>query len=284
MLSREISLKSMSRFSLIYNPRGEPGADSDRMRRRLFGLFRQVEDRDLGNVIERECGVQVPFGRGVEGIYYRWENFFMEAERRDLLDAISLHYRLLIRKQRQAYAATWLREVRRIFNEENIHYRVDDDGIVHLLIDEEFEGARLASIAALQGPRYANVLANFERVAPALDRDPPDGKDAIRATFLASEALFRLMFGDANILGTGEMDRFLRPFLDRRYAGQAPALQASMKLFNSFREWVIGAHNYRHEHGHENVVQPPLELAVAYVATGAALIRWLAELDRDDGV
>jgi hypothetical protein len=274
---------AMNKFSLIYGHRGEINTDSSRMRRRLFALFRRVEDDDLADVIEEERGVEVPTGHGTEGLYYKWDRFFIDAERDDVLDTVSLHFRLLKQKRRQSDAAMWLREVGRIFKEENVSYRVADDGIVHLLIDEEFEGARQASIEALQAPRYANVLANFEQVVPALDQVPPNGKEAIRATFLAAEALFRLMFDDAKILGTGEMDRHLRSFLDRQYAGQYPALQASMKLYNAFKEWVAGAHNYRHEHGHEEVVQPPLELAVVNVATGAAFIRWLAELERKSG-
>jgi hypothetical protein len=52
----------MSRFSLIYGARGEPGADSARMRTRLLGLFRRVEDDDLAAFLESECGTRVPSG------------------------------------------------------------------------------------------------------------------------------------------------------------------------------------------------------------------------------
>jgi len=66
-----------------------------------------------------------------------------------------------------------------------------------------------------------------------------------------------------------------------RGAKSCPA--ASIKLYNAFKEWVVGAHSYWHEHGHKEVVQPPLELVVTNVATGAAFIRWLAELKRIGG-
>jgi len=270
----------MSRFSLLYGSQGEPSADSARMRRRLAaavsGNLNDTQSTRLGELVKRELGVPVDYQYG-----YAWERFLPKCELRDALDLVTLLYRLLNdewleeRKARQ-----WLFEVRRIFAEENVQYSVDEDGIVHFRVDEEFERARLASLAVLGEPRYANVAAAFERTYRELDRTPPDGKEAIRAIFTAAEGLFRLMFPKAPRLGSAEVDAHLRPFLEQRYAGQTPALLAAQKMAGGFKEWVTGAHFYRHEQGQEDVVQPPLGLAIATVGTGAAYLRWLAELDR----
>ncbi len=174
----------------------------------------------------------------------------------------------------------WLAQVGRIFQEENVYYRVDTDGVVHFAVDEEFERARLASLAVLLASRYANVLFAYERTYHELDKTPPDGKEAIRATFSALEGLFKLMFDKAIRLGSKEIDAYLKPYVGQRYAGQTAALHAAQKLVGAFKEWVTGAHFYRHEQGQQEVAQPPLGLAIATVGAGAAFLRWLAELDQ----
>ena len=58
-------------------------------------------------------------------------------------------------------------------------------GGVHFSIDEEFERNRAATISSLTGPRYANVLDQFENAYTQLAETPPNGKNAIRAVFAA---------------------------------------------------------------------------------------------------
>jgi hypothetical protein len=210
-----------------------------------------------------------------------WDSFFTDCELRDLLDSITLIHDSILATEGIRSAIAWRGLIARIFREENVRYQIDDDGIVHFSVDEEFERARLASLSVLQEPRYQNVRALFERVYLELDKVPPDGKEAIRATFAALEGLFRIMFDRANRLGSDEIQTYLQPYLERKYAGQMPALNASQKMARSFKEWVTGAHFYRHEQGQEEVVQPPIELAIATVSSGAAYLRWLAELDRN---
>jgi hypothetical protein len=50
-------------------------------------------------------------------------------------------------------------------------------------------------------------------------------------------------------------------------------------MLRSLKEWVDAAHFYRHEQGAEQIAQPPQSLAVYLVSSGAAHLRWLAELD-----
>jgi hypothetical protein len=52
-----------------------------------------------------------------------------------------------------------------------------------------------------------------------------------------------------------------------------------MKLIESFCDWIDGCHNYRHEHSQEHVIEPPLEIVVEYVSSGASYLRWLIEID-----
>src|SRR5262245_58471265 len=118
------------RFSHLYIERGEPTQDSQRMRRRLATLVSETEDlkSEMGTIVPRELGIAVPWtGWGVD-----WTNFFGTCSLRDALDFVTLAYQHLLNKQRtRGYGSgpgPWIREVRRIFAEENVHYTVDDQG------------------------------------------------------------------------------------------------------------------------------------------------------------
>jgi hypothetical protein len=118
----------------------------------------------------------------------------------------------------------------------------------------------------------------FESALADLGEAPPNTKGAVRHVFFAIEGLFKLMFPDEPRL-TAKAADLLRPVLQKQTSENKTALQVSMKLLESFKDWIDAAHFYRHEQGEEDVVQPPLTLAVHLMSLGAANLRWLAELD-----
>jgi hypothetical protein len=262
------------RFSRVYLDRGEPTADSPRMRVRLRELVYSIRPLfEAGSIVTSELGIE---HRG-------WPDFFNTAALRDILDFITLARAHLSERRRSLpsfYADQWLLDgVQRIFSEENIHYRVDGRGGVHFQYDREFTHTTAAAISILQTARYANSLDAFNKALTALAEAPPDGKGAIRATFTAIEGLFILMFPDVQRLAAGEASR-LRPVVEQVYKGDRRAQEASDKTLQSLRGWIDAAHFYRHEEGKpDTVAQPPLTLAVYLISTGAAHLRWLAELD-----
>ena len=224
--------------------------------------------------------MNVPYGVSA----YNWRTFTEQCELRDLLDTVTVAYRYLNKKAGSGMydsrsAARWLREIDRIFREEDVRYRVDERAGVHFSVDEEFERNRSATISSLAVPRYANVLDQFDGAYTQLAETPPDGKNAIRSVFAAAEGLFRLMFPDAARLGVKEIDKHLAPLVQKATAADVTAAGASAKFVLSFKEWVNSAHFYRHEPGKEEIAQPPLPLAINIVSTGASFVRWLAELD-----
>ena len=113
----------------------------------------------------------------------------------------------------------------------------------------------------------------------ALAKASSDGKTAIRSTFGAAEALFKLMFPKSPRLTASDAQSKLEPLLQRAYGTDSVAKRAAMKLTAAFVDWIDAAHFYRHEPGHEGPTQPPLALTVDMVSVGASFIRWLAELD-----
>ena len=57
-------------------------------------------------------------------------------ELRDVLDLVTIAFRQL--RAANYSSENWLRNIQRIFQEENVAYRVDALGGVHFYVDEEF--------------------------------------------------------------------------------------------------------------------------------------------------
>jgi hypothetical protein len=265
------------RFSQVYLERGEPRADSLRARRRVSSTLLGISDnavQGLGSLVERELGIELPSSYGI-----LWSHYFEQCELRDFLDTITLAYQHFAKSGRTTVATSWVRDVKRIIQEENLRYQIDEHGGIHFAIDEEFARSRAATIAVLQATRYQNVLNSFEQGEVAFGTIPPDGKGAVRATFASAEGLFRLMFPSAPRLTSSEIDKNLTPRLQSAFAADVTATGAAQKLLASFKGWVDASHFYRHEPGREEIAQPPLELAINLVSLGASYIRWLAEID-----
>lgn len=166
-----------------------------------------------------------------------------------------------------------------IFQEEHVTYRADNRGVVRFAVDPEFEANHAATLAGLGQSRFANAASNFDEAYKELSKTPPDGKGAIRATFDAAENVFKVMFKGETRLTSSAVRKQLAPVIQRLYSGNGPATAAASKQVDAFCDWVNGCHNYRHEHDQEDVIEPPLEIAVLFVSTGGAYIRWLIDID-----
>jgi hypothetical protein len=234
-------------FSRLYLEHGPPTRDSKRMRRRLAAVWPDVYGREIASWITKRLGVEVPTDYWSGSA--RWEEYLGKAELRDVLDAITIAARVS-RDDR------FLTEVATIFREENVGYRIDTEGVVHFAIDAEFERAVQLAISGLDDPRYGNVIAAFKRIQPELDKDPPDGRQAIRAAFDAVEALFKLMFRVPR-LGGGEVEAHLAPIVSKRAVVEAERRAAS-KWLSSFKCWIEACHFYRHEQGQPDPINRPL--------------------------
>lgn len=126
------------------------------------------------------------------------------------------------------------------------------------------------------------MRAEFEVAHTALDQIPPDGKSAIRGAFDALEILFKLICGSSNVqrLGAIEIEKNLKPILQKFYSGNAPAWNSANLFINSFKEWTNAAHFYRHGQKSEEPTPPPIDLAIALTSSGATYLRWLADIDQ----
>jgi hypothetical protein len=227
------------RYSQLYIENSNPLPDSKRACLRIGKLMELVTKGKaavLSEVLERELGVRV----GVSSSQF-WPRFCGNCETRDLLDTISLAFRFV--RQNGSGDQFWLQQTRRIFAEEHLAYAIDDDGVVHPAIDQEFQRNRRTTVAALQSARYANSLVAFERVSDELASDPPNGKDAWRSVFTAVEGLFRLMFRSAPQLNAATVEAHLPGLVQKLYGGDVIALRATIKLVAAFKDWVDSGTN-----------------------------------------
>ena len=269
------------RFSGLYLQPGDPTQDSGRARHRVGALFRETvfnnHTAPLAVFVGRELGVAVT-GDGRYSSH--WHQFIRECSSRDFFDVVTLVYRYLFWQVSDGTANWWRDAVRQIFAEERLAYEIDDVGGVHPAVDREFQRNRASAIGALQSHRYQNVRDLFESASNNLSADPPNYKQAWRATFSAVEGLFGLMFPYVR-LTADEIERCLRPIVERAYEGDATAQKTAQRMLAGFREWVEASHNYRHQPGAEECAQPPADVTVLAISQGASLLRWLAGLDED---
>lgn len=273
------------RFTHVYLDRSVPLGDDELFRRRLGGYcFSNFYDwrHELADYVKQEIGISVPFQNHLRD----WEGLFVSVKIHHALDLVTIIWRYLSEfdSRRMAIANVsneadkWLEFVRRVFQENNLHYTVDSLGGVHFLVDQEFEFNRLSTLRCLEAPRFAGVRSAFEASQRYLDGQPPDTKAAVRSAFEAVEILARLMVDTKNLNKWLVLNELL-PIARQVYSHDPAATATVQGLFAGFAEWVDAIHNYRHGQRTEDPVAPPLNVAVHILSSGASYLRWLVEID-----
>ena len=191
-------------------------------------------------------------------------------------DTVTVVYRYLFWHISEGIANWWRDVVRQIFAQE--HLEIDDAGGVHPNVDQEFQNNLASALAGLQSQRYQNVRDLVESASRYLSSEPPNYKQAWRATLSAVEGLFGLMFPYVR-LSADEVERHLRPVVQRVYEDDATAQRAAQRMVTGLKEWVEASHYYRHQPGAAEPAQPPADVAILAISHGASLLRWLAGLD-----
>jgi hypothetical protein len=100
----------------------------------------------------------------------------------------------------------------------------------------------VSPVAGLHSERYKQVRDLLESCSTNLCTDPPNYKQAWRATLSATEVLFGLMFPHAR-LTADQIDSRLQPVIERAYQGDQIAQKAARGMLASFKEWVEASQN-----------------------------------------
>ena len=266
------------RFSELYLRQGDLAQDSGRARHRVGALFGETvlstHAKPLADHLARQLGVPVPDdGRHLSD----WQRFIRECRTADFLDTVTFVYRYLFWHTGEGVANWWRDIVRQIFAEEHLAYEIDTAGGVHPRVDREFQSNIASALAGLQAQHYQNVRKLYESAVRNLDSAPPNYKQALRAMLAAMEGLFGLMFPYVQLTGD-EVERCLSPVIACAYGSDPTAQRAAQKMLASFKAWVDASYEYRHQPGAGEPAQPPADVAIVAISSGASLLRWLAGL------
>jgi hypothetical protein len=132
-------------FTHVYVERGAPTRDSPRFRARLSGyIYREVSEDGCHravSVIHTELGIRLNTAQ--------LPGHFEKCSLPDLLNSITYVFRGLASREYVRQHAQWHAFVARAQQEENIGFRLDNQGGVHPTIDMEFGRARAATVAGL---------------------------------------------------------------------------------------------------------------------------------------
>lgn len=259
-------------FSRNYLRPAKKLPDSIRARRRALAVFevysRLISDEFVARV-KRTLGAHYP--SGPYGPSHT--RFWTESDVRDFLGAITLVFRLL----QPSHGTAYLAEMRDILSQEGLHYRIDDKGGVHYLVDEEFSWVTESTIQGLGSQRFAGARHALEEGLKALTAGKLSGKALIRGVFEAAESTFLVLVADSKVnrLNETAVDKYLRPKLLARYEGVPDAEDKVARVLDTFSKWVKAAHPYRHGAAFEDVHEAPIDEAVLLASTGMAYIRYM---------
>jgi hypothetical protein len=207
-----------------------------------------------------------------------WHQFVKECRIADFLDTITIVYRFCFWHVGDPTATWWREVVRKIFAEEHLAYEIDDAGGVHPRVDLEFQKNIASALCGLQSGRYQPIRELLERASGHLNADPPNYRQAWRATWSAVDALFQLMFPSAQ-LTAGEIENRLRPLITQIYEDDALSQRAAFGILTGFQQWTEAAATFRHQPGRPECAQPAADVAVLSISCATALLRWLAGID-----
>ena len=261
----------MSCYSQLYLERGAPQADSVRFRRRLAAFaerFRPQSTAEFNAAKKLKAKLGLQFQSDVRAV----QEVFHSGELRDVLDAITVLHR-----DCPGWGVDWLNYVGEVFSEEKMAYRVDRQGVVHPLIDVEFQANRASTLEALADTRFGEARTDFDPAFYHLRNR--EGKAAIRSMFPAVEVAAKVLFpGVLARLMPNDLEKLLKPKIQVRYVGNKPAIDAALQLLGGFKQWIIASQPYRHGQEVQEPVEPPQDFLVAHLSTGAAYLRWMIEL------
>ena len=272
--------ESVSRYSLLYMNRGKRQPDSKRLRVRLAVNAEELIG-PLGSTYATEFGRYIGLRLGVRVSVGDLSGFFQQSEVQDVLDSITLAYEWLMASGSNEEAADWLTAAREAVEEEHLQYRVDDRGVVRPYVDQEMEDNRASALLSLSTPRFGEARSDFEAAFRHLRSG--EGKQAIRMMFPAVEVAAKVLFpGRFSAFGPTDVDRSVKPLVERKYAGNVPAVEAGKRLLESFKDWIIASHQYRHGPEMEAAAEPPQELVVAHLSAGSTFLRWMIEIASEE--
>ena len=257
-------------FSRNYVRPEEKLSDSMRARRRINQIDLGLGDSARFNfvqLVQSELGLEFPFAYTA----YSHEKYWTECAVRDFLDSITLLYDVSSMKTKT------LSVMRRIFEEEHLRYRIDDNGAAHYLVDEQFERNAADTIEGIASPQFKAARHALEEALKSMSGTSPSGKALIRGVFESVESAFLVTIQPSkfNKLNDQSIQAHLFPTLIARYKGVPEAQDKVDRILELLKAWVKIAHPFRHGAPLDQVHEAPFDYAVLLADQGMAFLRYI---------
>ena len=264
------------RFSMNYLQSFEYVEDCPRARLRICKVvqaFQSPLGDQLAEAVEAELGIFYP---PVIGAYYPdHPAFFTRCLLRDLLDTVTIAYGVAANKSK------FVEDIRAIFAQERLRFRIDDEGGVHPLIDEIFEATAADAVNRLVGSRFKAASDPLRKALEELSKLDCSGKLVIKCLHESVETVCLNLLnktGEKDILSAALIKNEMRPLFERYFSSLAHPQDYSERFISSFLSWVNLAHPFRHGTVGDVEHEAPLEFTYSWVQQGLGLLRFLVAL------
>jgi hypothetical protein len=258
-------------FIYRYMDRTQVHKDSLRFRNRVAAAFGygKLQDEIAGD-IKLKAGLKVPISYG-----YDWDSFWQKSPMPDVLTSVTVAIRYSKAKG-YPWGESFRKAVETAMLDENLGFKIDQEGIVHFAIDADFTHVHIATLVGLNDTRLSDARAAYEASYKYMDGQPPNTLQAVRRAFEAVEIVSRQ-------LAPNHKNLHVKLCKDELKATCVPVLTADgverrvlEAMFDSMGAWVDGMHFYRH--GQPESDPPTIDTAVFVLTTASAHLRLLARV------
>lgn len=263
-------------FIYRYMDRSVVRKDSPRFRNRVAAKFPKEAymSKEIGDELLVRTGIKP---RAWANGAIMWDHFFTSAPLEEVLTVITVAIQYVANtRSNSRWTGSFRSLVDTAMREEHLGLRIDEQGVVHFAVDQEFEETQLATLAGLDAPTLAAARDEYVKAYQYMDAHPQDTKGAVRSAFEAVEIVAKQLCPAHKNLHVGLCRGELKARCIAVSTGDVVEQRVLEGMFDSLAEWVTAMHTYRH--GQTDTVAPPSEsFAVYALSTASAHLRLLAQ-------
>ncbi len=275
------------KFSQFYLPPQEYVTDNNKMRIRMGSYLsslgyrsKNMSNFSLAQRVTQYAGIPVPGYHATDKSYvYNFNQLCNEISIIELLDIITIIYDGLTNQTEKHELIKFANDC---FIEEGLAYVMNQQGEVRFRPDDEFERNKTLTLKSLIGSNFTAVLEAFNHAYNEFQTDISKGKSALRYIFEANEILFKKLAKpkyDFDQLNSSNIEKIKNHIADDIINHlDTTAKQATLRFLESYKKWVDAMHPYRHGQDVDTYNNPPIDLTIFALSSGASYLRWLASI------
>lgn len=226
-------------------------------------------------MLNRLVGIEIPHGN-YDGRPL-WTHFLKTAPIDYVLTVLTLGWqRLNADVGSRKAVAPYVEAIRAALSDENLSYRMDDDGSFSYAVDDDFSLQRAETLKGLGHAALTTARDHYEAAFKAMN-EPKDTRSAVREMYEAVEVVARLIAPKyKNLNGTMIRGELLQAALSSGEGDDTERKEAWPRMFDSFDDWVSAIHFYRHGQPSGRTVTE--DFAVFVMSTGGGYLRLLCKV------